>query len=207
MRKLSVLARQCIDISYRNNLSHIGSVLSVLEVIEEIYAQMKEDEVFVLSSGHGHLAHLVVKEKYGLVNAEQSIQKWGIHCDKDAGCDVSTGSLGCGLGIALGRALADRQKFVYVVISDGEMGEGSVFEALRIAKELKVSNLRVYVNVNGWGAYKKIDPQEIVSQLTPYDRDGAEILVMLTNSDINDRIKGQKSHYLPLTEEEYAELS
>lgn len=201
------LARRVIEISYAQGLSHIGSCLTALGIIEEIYAQLKEGERCILSSGHAHLAHVVVKERYGLLDAAEVIQKYGIHCDREAGCDVSTGSLGQGLAQAVGMALANREKYVYCLISDGEMSEGSIHEALRIGKEQGLTNLKVYVNVNGWGAYKKIDPQEITRQLGPYDSpDGPEINVILTSSDINDRLKGQAAHYLPLTEEEWNTL-
>lgn len=202
----NVLARSIIDISYRNNLSHVGSCLTTLPILEEIYAEMKEGERVVLSNGHAHLAHLVIKEKYGLVNAEEAVQKWGIHCDRLAGCDVSTGSLGSGLPIAVGLALADRSKFVYCIISDGECSEGSIMESLRIAKEQRLTNLKVYVNVNGWGAFKKIDPQEVVRQLKPYEEGGAQLMVILTSSDITDTIKQQAAHYQTISEEEYNSL-
>jgi len=169
------LKRRIIDISYKLKLGHIGSCLVAVDKIAEIYDKKEPDERFVLSSGHAHLAHLVVKDKdenlskqYGIDFAMEMVKDYGIHCDRQAGCDVSTGSLGHGIGIALGMALADRTKNVYCIISDGETSEGSVWEALRIQKEQYVTNLLVYCVINGWGAYKEINSIELSNKLEYY---------------------------------------
>lgn len=181
-----------IEIAKKHQLSHLGSCLTALPIIEEIYAEKKPEEKFVLSAGHAHLAHLVVKEGLGLLNAEEALEKGGIHCDRKVGCDVSTGSLGQGLGIATGMALSDRSKNVYVLVSDGEMSEGSVWEALRVAKEQGLYNLKIYLNANGWGAYGPIDIQQLVIQIEAF---GFPVKVRLTNSDIGTWAVGLQSHY------------
>lgn len=182
------LSRQILDYSFENKLSHIGSCLSALPIIEEIYKIKKPDEKFVLSSGHAHLAHAVVMSQGKPLNP---YMKAGIHCDRENGCDVSTGSLGQGLPIALGMALADRSKNVYCLISDGECAEGSIWEALRVKDQLKVSNLKVYVNINGWGAYDLIDVPRLCDRLLCFD---PEIQLRFTE------IGGQDDHYKVLTE-------
>lgn len=154
-----------LDISKRNGLTHIGSSLTVLLIVEEIYKEKKPDEKFVLSAGHAHLAHLVVMNRD---TAEEMILKHGIHCNREAGCDVSTGSLGHGLGIAVGMALADRSKNVYCIISDGECAEGSIWEALRVAWEQKLFNLKVYVNANGWASYQPVDRETLRLRLDSF---------------------------------------
>lgn len=203
------LKRRIITLSYKHKLSHIGSCLSSLPIIEEIYQKKKPEDKFVLSSGHAHLAHLVVRanelfEEYNtrevlrVAFIEEKLKQAGIHCDRSVGCDVSTGSLGHGIGIALGMALADRTKTVYCLVSDGECSEGSVWEALRIQKELQVENLIVYVNINGWGAYKDINSMQLSNQLKymswAIPRFYREEFPFLT---------GQDAHYKTLTEEEY----
>ena len=146
-----------LEISKREGLSHIGSCLSAYDIIEEIYKKKKPDEKFILSAGHAHLAHALVMGREDMPA--------GIHCDKENGCDVSTGSLGQGLPIALGIALADRERDVYCLISDGECAEGSIWEALRIKSELQVTNLQVYVNSNGYGAYGEINQDVLEARL------------------------------------------
>src|SRR3990167_4248160 len=111
------MKQKILDISKKLGLSHIGSSLTALPIIEEIYKIKKPDEKFVLSNGHAHLAHLVVREKYEEIKIDKIHD---IHCNFKDGCDVSTGSLGQGLPIAVGMALADRSRNVYCLISDGE---------------------------------------------------------------------------------------
>jgi transketolase len=190
------LEKKIIDISFRLKLSHIGSCLTALPIIEGIYKRKKSEEKFILSCGHAHLAHAVVMEEYGIIeSAEENIKKHGIHCERAGGCDVSTGSLGQGLPIALGMAIADWTKNVYCLISDGESTEGSVYEALNIKKKYNVTNLKVYCNFNGWGAYDKITGT-------------IDLGIICVNTSDHWFIKqyGQEAHYKALNSEEYAEI-
>ena len=189
-----------LQIAYKHKLSHLGSCLTALPIIEEIYAIKRPGDIFVLSSGHAHLAHLVVMEKFDLVDAEQALE-YGIHCDVLAGCDVSTGSLGLGITIAVGMALADRRKSVYCLISDGEMAEGSVWEALNVVHKFNVENFKLYVNVNGYCAYDSTEPEYLRNRLiatkVPFEW-------RVTNSDLNNFSKGVLSHYkIMKTKEDY----
>jgi len=212
-----------IEISKLHKLSHIGSCLTALPIIEEIYARKLPQDRFVLSAGHSHLAHLVVMESEGLINAEENVEKYGIHCDRRAGCDVSTGSLGTGLPIAVGMALADRTKDIYCLVSDGELSEGSCWEALRVAEEQKLGNLILIMNANGYGAYGKVDTQKLLKQLDSFipggmvieensssfekamafskRRDGPSWMLYKTNSDIGTWAVGLQSHYKAADEE------
>ena len=191
------LENRILQISYENKLSHIGSCLTALPIIEEIYRIKKPEEKFVLSAGHAHLAHAVVMEKYGIGKAEDLIVA-GIHCDRENKCDVSTGSLGQGIAIACGLALADRSKNVYCLLSDGECMEGLVWESLRIASEQQLNNLIVYVNSNGLSAYGEIDQDLLERRLKEF----FPVRFIRTNSDLGD-IKGLASHYVVLNQEQY----
>lgn len=150
--------KRILEISYKRGLSHLGSCLSCVDLVHAVYNVKKKDEKFVLSNGHAAVALYVILEKFGFLKGKR-LKKLHIHPDRNArdGIDVSTGSLGQGLPIAVGLALADRNKNVYCTISDGECAEGSIWEALRIASENKVDNLRIVLNANGWGAYGSID--------------------------------------------------
>lgn len=211
------LKKRILEISYKLDLGHIGSNITAVDIIDEIYKEKKPDEKFVLSAGHSHLAHLVVmyKELKELVVTgreiyrdpeieEKLIQQYGIHCDRKAGCDASTGSLGHGIGIAVGMALANRTKNVYCLISDGECAEGSVNEALRIKYEQDLDNLKIYANVNGWGAYREIDLQNGLTQwLSDH---GVEVIFTDQVMDIFPKyLQGQEGHYHHLTKKEYKE--
>ena len=188
-----------IDISKRHKLSHIGSCLTALDIIEEIYGNKKPEDKVILDSGHAHLAHLVVRGAgRSTEDIIKSIEELGIHCDRRSECDVSTGSLGQGLPIAVGIALADRSKSVFVLTTDGAMAEGSNWEALRIAKEQKLDNLKVYVNCNGWGAYQAIDTDDLEKRIKAF---GFPVDIRRTNSDIGTWAVGLQSHYKVADEE------
>lgn len=152
-----------ISISKKLGHSHIGSSLTAVDIIEEIYKIKKPDEKFVLSNGHAALALYVVTHE----DDEALPIKENVHADS-SWCDVSSGSLGHGLGIAVGMALSDRSKDVYCLISDGECAEGSIWEALRVAGEQKLWNLKVYVNANGWASYQPVDPDILFRRLRAF---------------------------------------
>ena len=159
-----------MDITYQENLSHLSSTLSALPIIEEIYNEKKDDEVFILSNGHAGLAlYVVLESKYG-IDPVMLLHKHGIHPGKDLENKLycSTGSLGSGLPIAVGHALADRTKNVYCMISDGEAAEGSIWESLRFIKEAKLDNLKVYININGMSAYDYLDVDYLIARLKAF---------------------------------------
>lgn len=187
-----------LDISVRHKLSHVGSCLTALPIIEEIYDKKKPEEKFILSSGHAHLAHAVVLEQKRGIDAEKSIKQYGIHCDRRSGCDASTGSLGQGITIAAGMALSDRDKNVYVLVSDGEMAEGSTWEALRIAKEQKLDNLKVYLNANGMGAMGTIDVDDLEKRIKAFE---FPVEVRRTDAGLGSWAVGLNQHYKVADEE------
>ena len=203
------LKRRIIEISYKNKLAHIGSCLTAVDIIEEIYKIKKSDEKFVLSSGHAGVALYCVIEKYtdnGYVHYAQDIyDHHGVHPDRceQCGIDCSSGSLGHGISIAVGMALADRSKNVYCLLSDGEMAEGSVWEALRIWREQDLDNLKIYVNNNGYGAYRETPPA-LYEQLLFY-LPGIEVRETNMN-DYPEYLTGQQAHYTVLSAGQYKEV-
>lgn len=196
---MNQLEKRIIEISYRNKLSHIGSCLTLLPILQEIYKVKLPDEKCIISCGHGHLAHAVIMEHYGIIdNAEENVLKHGIHCERDGGCDCSTGSLGQGLPIALGMALADRSKKVYCIISDGEAAEGSIYEALNTKEKYDVKNLIVYCNFNGYGAYDE-------TTIEPLRRLPGLIIVNTSNNWFIQKF-GQEAHYRALNDKDFNEI-
>lgn len=189
------LRRRILEISHKHHLSHLGSNLTAVDIIWQIYQTKKPDEKFVLSSGHAGLALYVVLEEMGFKDAEAVFEHHGVHPDRCEEChlDCSTGSLGQGLPIAVGMALADRSKNVYCLISDGECGEGSIWEALRVIGQEELTNLKVYCNYNGWAAYRSIDWRT----LPP------EVKWCRTNVDDFPFLKALDAHYHVMTDQEY----
>jgi transketolase N-terminal domain/subunit len=157
--------QRILDISKKLGLSHIGSCLSALPIYEEIYRIKKRGDIVIADNGHSHLSHLVVKFLEGDSYIEELIHEHGIHCDRKAGCDASGGSLGHGLGIGIGYAVADKKRSVYVIVSDGSMMEGSNWEALRIADDLKLKNLHIHCNFNGYTAVAKSNPINLFKKM------------------------------------------
>jgi transketolase len=163
---MNSLHHRIVEISKKYNLSHAGSNLTSVGIIEEIFAIKKFDEKFILSCGHSAVALYVILEQVYGIDAEQLFLKHGVHpsrCEEE-GIYCSSGSLGHGLGIALGMALADRTKDVYCLISDGELAEGSVYEAANVMHKYNVKNLKVYLNFNGWSAYDEV-PQWMINNI------------------------------------------
>lgn len=203
---LNKLERRVIDISYKKKLSHLGSCLTSVRLIDAIYQVKKENEPFILDNGHASLALFTILEKVYFKDAEALFDKHGVHPNRDADDKIyaSAGSLGHGIGIAVGMALADRSRNVFVLTSDGAMAEGSNWEALRIAGELRLENLRVFVNANGYSAYGAVDQDLLEARMQMF----YPSVVMKTNMfKYPDWLQGIGAHYLTLSEEQYKELT
>jgi|TARA_R100000081_G_C4763169_1_gene141097 transketolase len=196
------LKKRIIEIAYKNKLSHLGSYLSSVEIIDKIYEKKNKEDIFILSSGHAALALYVVIEKYKGIDAEYLFNKHGGHPHRDEENDIycSTGSLGMGITVAVGRAMADKNKKVYVLISDGECAEGSVWEALRYIQESNLSNIEVHVNVNGYAAYDKIDTKYLVDRLKTFL---PRVNIEYTSVNQLPCLKGLNAHYHIMSETDY----
>lgn len=204
--QLNKLERRVIDISFKEKLSHLSSCLTAVKIIDHIFLAKAPEDAFVLDNGHAGLALYVVLEKFNGADAEKLLHKHGIHPnrDKEDGIDCSTGSLGQGLPIAVGMALADRKVNVHVLTSDGAMAEGSNWEALRIAGEQRLENLRVTVNANGYSAYQKTEPDLLEARMRYF----YPTLVLQTNMfKYPECLQGVDGHYHVLTEEQYKEIT
>jgi len=144
------------------------------------------------------LALYVVLEKYGLCDAEKMVEKHGVHPNRDTeyGIWCSSGSLGQAETVAVGMALADKNRKVWLVTSDGACMEGSVYEALRVASH-KCGNLIAFVVYNGLGAYGEIKQYDLPRNVDVHHVDQRHYPVWL---------RGLAGHYLVLTKEQYDEL-
>lgn len=200
------LERRIIDITYQEKLSHLSSTLSAAPILEEIYNKRADDEVVVLSNGHAGLAlYCVLEQQYG-IDPVELLHKHGIHPSKDLDNHLycSTGSLGSGLPIAVGHAIATPNKKVYCMISDGEAAEGSIWEALRFIYERPLDNLEVYANINGMGAYDPINVDYLVRRLQSFlPRINIRISKPYSWSFAQDLL----THYYVLKPEDYAEIT
>ena len=155
---------------HRTQSPHIGGSFSIVEILISLYYKFlqvspldpenPERDRFILSKGHACPALYAVLAAKGFLSPED-LQGFAIdggtleqHPQRDLkkGIEVSTGSLGHGLSIAAGMALAakhDREKYrVLILVSDGELNEGSVWEAIMFAAHHRLDNLTVIVDLN-----------------------------------------------------------
>ncbi len=199
---LNPLHRRILELSYRHSLSHIGSCLGCVDILDGIYAGRKADEPVILSMGHGGLGLYVVLEKWLGKNADDLLARHGVHPTKNVedGIYCSVGSLGQGLSVAVGRALSDRNRLVHCVISDGEAAEGVVYESLNFARQQRLTNLQIHLSLNGFGAYRSIN--------RPYQNRVLRVLWTWLNTHLTfpDHIPflvGQAAHYYTMTEADW----
>lgn len=155
---------------HRTNASHIGACLSMADILAALYGRIlrldptrpdwAERDRFILSKGHGAaILYSVLAErgffpKEWLDNYCQEGSPLGGHAVSHSvpGIEVSTGSLGHGLPIGCGMALAGKRGAkpgrVFVMLSDGELDEGSNWEAILFAPQHKLDNLVAIVDYN-----------------------------------------------------------
>jgi transketolase len=162
------IRRIVIEQSKRANVGHIGSSLSVADILGTLYAGVlrgdgpadPERDRMVLSKGHASLALYAALHETGVIDGEALASfcvdgsRLGTHPDHVLpGVDFSTGSLGHGLSIATGSALGARlagsARRTFVLMSDAECNEGSVWEAVMFAAHHRLGNLVAVVDVNG----------------------------------------------------------
>lgn len=218
--------KRIVEISYQSGLSHLGSCFTAIDIIDAIYKAKSKSESFVLSSGHAGVALYVILEKHNFLKSEV-IKELHIHPDRNValGIDVSAGSLGQGLPIALGMALANKNRRVYCLVTDGECAEGSIWESLRIVYDRKVNNLIILINANGWGAYDPISLPVLLKRIKGFgfraivtDGHSMDKLLSAINTAKNMHpsvifaktnvgqfpfLKGQDAHYYLMQEKDY----
>jgi len=198
----SKLKNRVIEIAFMQRLGHLGSCLSSLDIIDNIYSIKRPNDIFILSSGHAAVALYVVLEKYHGIDALSLFKNHGSHphYNEEDMIYCSTGSLGMGITVAVGRAVCNKTRDVYVLLSDGECAEGSVWEALRYIEEKNIKNLHVYVNLNGYSAYSSVDKEYLTRRLTAFL---PRIRIVETNTNQLDCLKGLNAHYHVISENDY----
>lgn len=179
------LRRLVVDTLEGGGRGHVGSTLSLIEVLRVLYDDVmryRADEPdwpqrdrFILSKGHGCIAQYVMLADKGFIGMEElkgfcrRESRLGGHPErgKVPGVEASTGALGHGLPIGVGLALAARLKRqgnrVFVVCGDGEINEGSVWEAAMCAGKHRLDNLAVAID------YNKIQSAGFTEEIQPLE--------------------------------------
>lgn len=152
---------EILEIIYKSKSSHLGSCFSIVDILCVLYNERinKSDDIFILSKGHATLALYVVLAEFryfkkSLLNTYgHNNTKLMSHANHNVnGVELSTGSLGHGLSYSVGKCLAlkikKNKKKVFVILSDGELNEGSNWEALMFASHHKLNNLVAIIDYN-----------------------------------------------------------
>ncbi|NBP79577.1 transketolase [bacterium] len=159
-----------IRVSQHSGHGHIPTCFSIVEMLLAVYGEMRHDpsrpdwperDIFILSKGHASLGHYTTLAELGYFPVDDVYafgahhSKFGCHADrlKVPGIEASTGSLGHGIGLGVGMALAFKldqsSRRVFVIVGDGEANEGSVWEAIMVATHQQLSNLTILYDNNG----------------------------------------------------------
>lgn len=250
----SAIRRIVLEQSKRAGVGHIGSALSIADIIAALYSGVinvpapdnPERDRFILSKGHAalalyaalHLRGFVTRDELDTYCADGTLL--GVHPEHAlAGVDISTGSLGQGLSIGTGIALAARmqgsRRRAFVLISDAECNEGSVWEAAMFAAHHRLANVVAIVDVNkqqalgytedvlslspladkwrafGWDVHvvDGHDVDALTHTMTALEQNEGPPHVLIADTTFGKGVsfmEGQiKWHYLPMSDDEYAQ--
>lgn len=242
-----------LEESYRAHVGHIGSALSIADIIAALFSDLliipgprhPERDRFILSKGHAVLALYAALHLKGVLTRAQL----GTYCGNGTllgshpehtleGIEFSTGSLGHGLAIGAGVALSARMSGgryrSFVLVSDAECEEGSLWETVMFAAHHKLSNLVAIVDNNGQQAFGKtrdiinLDPlaqkwqafgwdvrevdghnvSELKNTLCGFSADSGRPHAVIADTVCGKGVSFMEGkvewHYLPLSDEQYA---
>jgi transketolase len=246
------IRRIVLEQSKRANVGHIGSSLSIADIVAALYGRVlrlpgprsPERDRFVLSKGHAVLAVYAALHLRGWIDRADldtycgDASLLGVHPEHALpGIDFSTGSLGQGLAMGAGAALAARfqrsARRVFVLVSDAECNEGSLWESVMFAAHHRLANLVAVVDLNGQQALGYTDQVLSLSPLAArwrafgwdvHEVDGHDVAAMAETIERLDTVAGPphvlvartvfgkgvsymerqiKWHYWPMSDDEY----
>jgi transketolase len=243
----SDLRRTILEQAFRAGVGHIGSALSVVEILVALFRVLRGEpgepgrDRFVLSKGHAALALYAALHLSGRLSREE-LETYcgdgtllGTHPEHALpGVDFSTGSLGHGLSIGAGAALAARldgsPRRAFVLVSDAECNEGSLWEAVMFAAHHRLTNLVAIVDVNGqqalgytrdvldleplserFGAFgwetKEVDGHDVDALVTALESHGERPRAVVARTTFGKGVSYMeglvKWHYWPMSDADY----
>ena len=165
------IKKDILRMIYKAQSGHPGGSLSCANIIYLLYNNImninyrdptwEERDIFILSKGHAAPALYAVLSKLGFIKRDDlfTLREYGSILqghpvkNQEIGIEISTGSLGMGLSIGVGCALSakldNKNKIIYVLLGDGELNEGAIWEAAMSASHYKLDNLVAIVDRNG----------------------------------------------------------
>ena len=169
------LRKLVLECLFGGDRGHMGSAMSLIEILRVLYDKilkynskqplLTNRDRLILSKGHGCLALYAILSDKGFFSKKKlksssrfySILGGHPEFDKVPGVEASTGALGhgspIGLGIALGAKIEKKNFHTYVIVGDGEINEGSFWEASMIASKHKLSNYHIIIDYNKIQSY------------------------------------------------------
>lgn len=172
------IRKAILDMAYAGSTVHIGCAFSIVELLAVLYRKhlrldaanpdAPDRDYLVLSKGHGVMTQYACLRELGWLSDDDLANYFkngtrlkGLADAHVPGVEATTGSLGHGLSVAAGLALGARLKpsdqICYALVGDGELNEGSIWEAAMFAAHFKLDNLIVIVDKNGFQAMGSTD--------------------------------------------------
>ena len=192
--------KSALQMVHRAKASHIGSALSIVDILAVLYGKVmkctpsnpssRDRDRFILSKGHACVAVYATLAEVGFIEHDLLLSygkdfSWLMNhiSHKVPGVEFSTGALGHGLPFGVGKALAARGRnetwVTYVLLGDGEMDEGSNWEALMFAAHHRLSNLVAVIDCNNLQSLTTVTEtlslEPLAEKLTAFGCDVSEI--------------------------------
>jgi transketolase len=189
------IRKNILNMIYAARASHIGSCFSVVDILNILYAKIldvdpknpkrPDRDYLIMSKGHAAAALYATLATYQFISLHElkdycrnGSRLAGHITVKVPGVELSTGALGHGLSVGCGIALASKKK-VYIILSDGECDEGSIWEAALFAPHHLLKNLTVIIDYNKIQSFGYIQQvlnlESLVSKWRAFNWDVIEI--------------------------------
>jgi len=174
----AILRKTVLDMAYAGSSVHIGCAFSIIELLAVLYRShihypgnspdSPARDYFVLSKGHGVMAQYACMRELGWLTKEDistyfsngSMLK-GLSDSRIPGLEVTSGSLGhgfsVGVGLAIGAKIRHTNQKTYIIVGDGELNEGAIWEGAMFASHHAMKELIVIVDNNGYQAMGQTD--------------------------------------------------
>lgn len=184
----AALRKTVLEMAFHGATVHIGCAFSIIELLAVLYRNhlhypggnpdAEDRDYLVLSKGHGVMAQYACMVELGWLEHEKHVKGYfkngsdlkGLSDSRVKGLEVTSGSLGHGFSVAVGIALGLKKKNssrkVYVIVGDGEINEGPIWEGMLFAAHHKLDNLMLIVDKNGFQAMGKTDEVMMLGDLS-----------------------------------------
>jgi len=194
------IRRNILDMAFSGSTVHIGCALCLVEIFSVIYRNhlrydyTKPDDpkrdFLILSKGHGVMAQYACMKELGWLKDSDLLNYFsdgtklkGLSDSRVRGLEVTSGSLGHGLsvgvGIALGNKISQTKQKTFIIVGDGELNEGSCWEAIQFAGHHALSNICMIVDKNNFQAMDKtsniINQQNLATQIEAFNFNVTEV--------------------------------